>query len=68
MYTGCDPIPTMLRSKRMLARMVVDYQNTGTYLAFNGKRWTNTSHGIVLAWEEYDRDFGEIEKELKVGQ
>jgi hypothetical protein len=60
MYAGFDPIPTMLRAKRKLGQMVINYQNTGTYLDFQGKRWDNAM-GIVLAWEEYDREFGKIE-------
>lgn len=48
-----DPVPTIARIKRAIARMLVEYQNKGTYMDMDGKWWTDST-GIVNAWTELD--------------
>ena len=50
----CDPIPQILRLKRAIARMLVEYQNRGIYLDLDGNLCRNTE-GIVNAWIELDK-------------
>jgi len=47
-----------LRTKQLIAQMVVDYQNKGEYLDLNGKRHFS-NEGIVSSWNEYEKEFGE---------
>lgn len=54
-----DTIPTIARIRKAIARMVVEYQETGEYLDLDGKKHTNTE-GILNAWEEIERLGGKL--------
>jgi hypothetical protein len=52
-----DQMQVKARMSRKIGQMVFDYQETGEYMDPDGKKWKDTSEGIVLAWEQFDKEF-----------
>jgi hypothetical protein len=52
-----DSFQVQMRTSRAIAKMVFSYQETGEYTDLNGRKWKDTSEGIVLAWEQFDKEF-----------
>jgi len=46
-----------MEKREQIAGMIREYQRTGTYIDVNGKVWKGSSFGIILAWEEYEKEF-----------
>jgi len=53
------PVKMQIRMEKreQIAGMIREYQRTGTYIDVNGKVWKGSSFGIILAWEEYEKEF-----------